>query len=385
MGSRRRFIKQVVAGCGAAALGKRAVDQFVLGDGNRPLEMGFRQDAAAPLDAYARPAAHAVARGGLVQCTLCPHLCVLGEDDRGYCRVRAVKDGALHTLGYGNLCSVALDPIEKKPLYHWLPRTPILSVATGGCNLRCLNCQNWEISQSRPSDVVQHTLFPEDLVALCAGRDVNALAFTYTEPLVTWEYVRDTASLARDRGIRSVLVTAGYVNEQPLRELCRVIDAVTLDVKAFRESFYRDVSGARLAPVLRTLEVLREEGVWVEVSFLMVPTLSDDIAEIGRFGRWVAAHLGPGTPVHILRFRPAHRLEHLPPTPVAAMERARAAALDAGLLFVYLGNVPGHDANHTRCPRDGRLLIERRGFEVTSSALVDGRCPCGEVVPGVFS
>ena len=181
-----------------------------------------------------------------------------------------------------------------------------------------------------------------------------------------------------------MLVTAGYLNPQPLRELARVVDAVTLDVKAFRDSFYREVSGGRLAPVLRALEVLHEEGVWIEVSFLMVPTLSDSPSEIAEFAAWVAAHLGKGTPFHILRFHPAHRLQHLPPTPVSAMEEARARSTDAGLSFVYLGNAPGSPWNHTRCPRDGRILIERQGFNVTQNLLVNGRCPCGEPIPGVF-
>jgi pyruvate formate lyase activating enzyme len=296
-----------------------------------------------------------------------------------------VKGGRLHTVAYGNLCSAQLDPIEKKPLYHFLPRTPILSVAMGGCNLRCLNCQNWEISQARPADVKRLELLPEDLVTLAAQRGIRALAFTYSEPLVSFEYVRDAAGLARARGIRTVLVTTGFVEEGPLRELARVVDAVTLDVKSFRERAYREIAGARLAPVLRTLEVLREEGVWVEASFLMVTGLTDGADEVGRFAAWLARALGPGTPFHLLRFFPEHRLKARPPTPLAALEAARARALDAGLRFVYVGNVPGSDANHTRCPRCGRTLVERTGFVVGRFEIAGGRCPCGEVIPGVFS
>jgi pyruvate formate lyase activating enzyme len=277
-----------------------------------------------------------------------------------------------------------VDPIEKKPLYHFLPRSPILSIATGGCNLRCLNCQNWEISQARPNEVQQGEGFPEQLVATAAERSIPSIAYTYSEPLIYYEYVRDTGALARRRGMKNVLVTAGYVNEAPLRELCKVVDAVTLDVKAFRDAFYREVSGARLRPVLRTLEVLREEGVWTEVSFLMVPTLSDDPEEIGRFAKWLAERLGADTPFHILRFHPAHRLTHLPPTPVEAMEEARQRAMDAGLHYVYLGNVPGHEAEHTRCPSCGRIVIERSGFHVMRFEIQGGRCPCGQRIAGVF-
>ncbi len=384
MDDRRRFLKRCLAGCGAAALGIAGLDDLLSG-GDDPLGLGFRNDAPGPLDSFSREAAWWSTQGRLVRCDLCPHRCVLGENDRGFCRTRVAKSGRLHTVAYGNLCSVQLDPIEKKPLYHYLPRAPILSVAMGGCNLRCLNCQNWEISQKRPAEVRRFDVFPADLVNLAATRAIPALAFTYSEPLVSYEYVRDAAALARERGIRTVLVTAGFVEEAPLRALARSIDAVTLDVKAFRDSFYREIAAGRLAPVLRTLEVLREESVWVEVSFLVVPGLSDDSLEVGRFAGWLARRIGPATPFHVLRFHPAHRLQDTPPTPLADVEAARSAALDAGLRFVYVGNVPGSDANHTRCPRCGRLLVERMGFVVTRFEIAGGRCPCGEPIPGVFA
>lgn len=381
---RRLFLRRTLAGCGAMAIGAGAFRDLALHLSEPGLGVGFRNDAPDKLDAFSRPADFQRTRGEFVQCSLCPHQCILGDNDRGFCRTRVVKNGHLHTVAYGNLCAMAVDPMEKKPLYHFLPQTPILSVAVGGCNLRCLNCQNWEISQARPADVATQAATPEQLVQAAGQQGIGALAYTYSEPLMAYEYVRDTAARARSARVKNVLVTAGYVNEEPLRQLCRVIDAVTLDVKAFRESFYRKVSGGRLRPVLRTLEVLREEKVWTEVSFLMVPSLSDDAVEIGEFASWVAGHLGAGVPFHILRFHPAHRLGHLPWTEVEAMEAARRRAMDAGLSFVYLGNVPGHDANHTRCPRDQRLLIERQGFHVTRNLISNGRCPCGEPIPGVF-
>jgi len=383
--NRRLFIKRCLAGCGTAYLGYGAFGEFVLGKIDRGVGLGFRNDAPATLGSFSRPAAFAVKSGDLVRCTLCPHECLLGENDRGFCRARVVKGGRLHTVAYGNLCSLMVDPIEKKPLYHFLPRSPILSVAMGGCNLRCLNCQNWEISQARPSEVARYEAFPEDLVTTTKGRGIGLLAYTYSEPLVSYEYVRDTAALAHEHGIRNVLVTAGYANPKPLRELGRVIDAVTLDLKAIDPTLFREISGGRATPVLRGLEILKEEKVWVEVSFLMVPTLSDSTKEIADFARWVARNLGDGTPLHILRFHPAHRLLHLPRTPVPRMEAAYARSRDAGLKYVYLGNVPGHDANHTRCPHDGRMLIQRRGYSVTRFDVEGGRCPCGEVIPGVFT
>lgn len=384
--SRRLFAKRVACGLGIGWLGYRGAGEFVSGRRDRELAFGFHGDAPSELDAFSRPAAYWEAEGGLARCTLCPHGCVLGDDDRGFCRVRVVKSGQMHTVGYGNLCSIALDPIEKKPLYHFLPQSPILSVAMGGCNLRCRNCQNWEISQARPEDVKRFEALPERLVELAVQKDVPSIAFTYTEPLVTFEYVRDAAQEAHRRGIRTVLVTAGFVEEKPLRELCRSIDAVTLDVKAFRDSFYRQVSSARLQPVLRTLEVLREEGVWIEVSFLMVPTLSSDPEEVGAFSRWVAARLGPETPMHILRFHPAHRLTHLPPTPIPALQAAHEAARRAGLHHVYVGNAPGSGGGRTSCPGCGAALIERDGFRVVTNHVRDGACPsCSRRLSGVFS
>ena len=384
--SRRLFMKRVACGLGIGWLGYQGLEEFAWGRRDRTLAIGFHNDAPAELDRFSRPAQFFSTRAGVVRCELCPHQCELGDDDRGFCRVRVVKKGRLHTLGYGNLCAMNVDPIEKKPLYHFLPQTPIVSVAMGGCNLRCRNCQNWEISQSRPEDVQRFEAFPERVVALAIERGAPSIAYTYTEPLVTWEYVRDTAQEARRRGIKNVLVTAGFVNEAPLRELSRVIDAVTLDVKAFRDRFYREVSGGRLNPVLRALQVLREEGVWIEVSFLMVPTLSDQAQEVGAFCRWVVEHLGEQTPMHILRFHPAHRLALLPPTPLDALLAARAAARSAGLVHVYLGNVPGADAARTVCPYDGQVLLEREGFRVLNNRLKDGACPsCGRKLAGVFS
>jgi pyruvate formate lyase activating enzyme len=386
MSSRRLFMKRVACGLGMGWLGYEGAQEFVLGRRERALSIGFHDDAPFVLDRFSRPAEFYRVDAGVVRCELCPHQCELGNNDRGFCRVRVVKQGRLYTVGYGNLCSIAVDPIEKKPLYHFLPHSPIVSVAMGGCNLRCRNCQNWEISQARPEDVQRFEALPETVVALAIERRAPSIAYTYTEPLVTWEYVRDTAQHARAQGIKNVLVTAGFVNEKPLRALCRVIDAVTLDVKAFRDDFYREVSGARIDPVLRALRIFREEGVWVEVSFLMVPTLSDSAKEVGDFSRWMVTQLGCETPLHILRFHPAHRLGRLPPTPLPALTAAREAARSAGLSHVYLGNVPGANAGRTVCPNDGEVLIEREGFRVLSNRLKDGACPvCGRKIAGVFS
>ncbi len=386
MTSRRRFLKRTASVLGLGWMGHEGFEQFVLGQRETTGASVFRGDAPERLDEFSRVAEHAVARGDVVECQLCPHGCVLAEGDRGFCRTRVVKDGVLHTLAYGNLCAFAVDPVEKKPLYHFLPETPIVSVAMGGCNLRCPNCQNWQISQARPEDVKRHGMTPETLVSLTQRRGAPSIAYTYTEPMVCFEYVRDTARLARDAGLKNVLVTAGYVNEGPLRELAKYVDAVQLDVKAFDDGSYRRMAKGRLGPVLRTLSSLREDGVWLEVSFLMVSELSDEPAEVEAFARWVVSNLGADVPLHLLRFHPAHRLTHLPPTPVASLQQAWERARSAGLRYVYLGNLPGLGGGETRCPKDGELLVERRGYQVVSNRLLGGACPvCGTRIAGVFS
>lgn len=382
---RRRFMKKaVIGGCGLI-WGAYTLGDLLSEGPAGGLRVGFRNDAPETLWDWSREAAWYKNEGRLVKCVLCPHECILGENDRGFCRTRVVKAGRLYTLAYGNPCAVHIDPIEKKPFFHFLPGTPVFSLATAGCNLRCLNCQNWQISQARPEDTENHDLFPEPLVRITAERQIPSIAYTYSEPIVFFEYVRDAAALARERGIRNVLVTAGYISEQPLRDLCRFVDAVTLDLKGFNERLYKKLTGGRLHPVLRCLEVLREEGVWIEVSRLVVPAHSDDLRDIRALCRWVEDHLGSGTPLHFLRFHPAHRLERLPPTSVDVMEQARQIAIETGLQYVYVGNVPEHPAQDTVCPRCGRHVITRNGFRIKLNLLQQGRCPCGERIPGVWT
>ena len=382
---RRRFIKRGAMGACGLALGVyTARDLARAGTGSPRPGMGFFQDAPDELWQWAREAAWYDQQKGMVHCRLCPHECVLAEGDRGFCRSRAVVDGQLHTLVYGNPCAIHVDPVEKKPLYHFLPGSSILSIATAGCNLRCLNCQNWAISQAKPEETDNGELPPSTLVEYSRGNDVPAIAYTYSEPIIFYEYVRDTAALAREGGVRNVLVTAGYILEPPLRALCQVVDAANVDLKAFNDEFYREVTGSRLKPVLRCLEVMREEGVWVEVTRLIVPTHSDDIEDIRRMCAWIARSLGPDTPLHIARFHPAYRLQGLPPTPVETLDQARKVAAEEGLHYVYVGNMPGPDGQDTICPYCRQPVIERRGHTILSNRLEGTRCPCGEEIPGVW-
>jgi pyruvate formate lyase activating enzyme len=366
-------------------MGFASAREFGTGGSVARIGVGFPGGAPKTLGPASHPAAYWEKHGDVATCLLCPHQCLLGEGDRGFCRVRVVKQGAMHTVAYGNLCSLNLDPIEKKPLYHFLPQSSIVSVAMGGCNLRCPNCQNWQISQANPEDVERLLLSPAELARLTAERGVPSVAFTYSEPIVAYEYVRDACTAAHSAGRRTALVTAGYIHERPLRELCASVDAVALDVKSFRDAFYREFNEARLDPVLRALEVFREEGVWVEVSYLMVTGRSDDPKQVEEFARWLCQHLGEHTPLHLLRFHPAHLLTHAAPTPLANLTEAATRAKQAGLHYVYMGNVPGAEGSNTLCPHDGELLVERRGFHVVRNRLDGGCCPrCGGRIAGVF-
>jgi pyruvate formate lyase activating enzyme len=325
---------------------------------------------------------------GRVVCELCPHGCVIPEGGAGDCRVRVNIDGRLRATTYGRPSAIHVDPMEKKPLFHFHPATAVLSIGTAGCNLHCRNCQNWQLSQRGGEEMeVTYRVSPEELAALAETESCRAVAYTYNDPVVFFEYVYDSAVAARARGLKNVLVTAGYINREPLRRLCRVIDATNTDLKGFDERFYRDNCGASLKPVLESLVAFREEGVWQEVTHLVIPGVNDDLAMIRRMVRWHRDALGSETPLHFSRFQPMYRLQNLPPTPVETLMRAREEALDVGLQYVYIGNLFGHPAESTRCPRDGTVLIRRNGMRVLDNRLTaEGRCPtCGDRIPGVWT
>jgi pyruvate formate lyase activating enzyme len=387
-GSRRKFIKRcMMGGCGLA-LGAYAIRDLFVEGVDAGLRVGFRNDAPSRLWKWSKEAQWYTAVGSKsalkIHCHLCPHECILGEQDRGFCRTRVVKEGRLYSMAYGNPCAVHIDPVEKKPLFHFLPGSQILSVATAGCNLRCLNCQNWQISQYKPEQTTNYDLLPSQLVQQTLRREIPSIAYTYSEPIIFYEYVYDSALLGKEQGLRNVLVTAGYILPDPLRKLCKVIDAANVDLKCFSNEFYKKVSGATLAPVLKALKIMREEGVWIEVTNLIVPTLSDDFNDIRSLVKWIFDNLGPETPLHFSRFHPAYRLRGLPLTPVDVLKRAREIALEVGLRFVYIGNVPTHDGENTVCPKCGKIVIRRRGYNVWSNDLRKGVCSCGELIPGVW-
>lgn len=311
-----------------------------------------------------------------VQCELCPKSCVIAPGQSGECRIRVNLDGKLLAVTYGYPCAVHVDPVEKKPLYHFLPGSRIFSLATVGCNLHCINCQNWEISQENPENEPARHMPPGNVSGLARQHGCASVAYTYTDPVVFYEYTLDTCIRARDEGLRNALVTAGYINTKPLKELCRYVDAANVDLKAFSDSFYRDICGATLQPVLNALVTMKGAGVLLEVTNLVIPTLNDKDGQIRDLCRWVVANLGRETPLHFSRFFPRYKLERLPPTPAETLDRAREIARAEGLFHVYVGNILRPDGGNTLCHSCGRLLIERRRYAILANDLTcEGRCP----------
>jgi pyruvate formate lyase activating enzyme len=321
-----------------------------------------------------------------VECQLCPQKCTVADAERGTCGVRENRAGTYYTLVHSLACSVHADPIEKKPFFHVLPGERALSYATAGCNVECKFCQNWEISQFRPEQVRAYYLPPDALVDLSKKARAKLTAATYSEPVVFWEYVRDAARAARQAGLRPTVVSNGYIQEQPLREVLPLLTAVKVDLKSFRESFYQQQLRGHLEPVLKALQVIVEHKVWLEIVVLLIPTLNDSEEELRDLCKWVRSKLGAHVPVHFTRFHPTYRLTDLPPTPVKTLERAWDIGKQQGLDFVYLGNVPGHGKESTYCPGCGTLLIRRLGFQVLENLLNHDSCPkCNQKVPGVWS
>ena len=320
-----------------------------------------------------------------LKCPICPKGCMLKPGDPGDCRVRENRDGQIRCTTYAAPCALNRDPIEKKPLYHVLPASSILSIATAGCNLHCKQCQNWQISQTAQLPA-QTKWEPEQIAQLALEKNCPSIAYTYTEPLVSYEYTYDCCKAAAAVGLKNVLVTAAYINPEPLEKICRYVDAANVDLKAFSDAFYRDICGAHLQPVLDALVTMKNCGVFLEITNLIIPTLNDSEDETRRLCDWVLHHLGPQTPLHFSRFYPQHQLKHLPPTPADTLLRAREIALEAGLEYVYLGNLSADEGENTDCPACGTRLLTRRGFHVLENHLLQGCCPnCNAPIPGIWN
>jgi pyruvate formate lyase activating enzyme len=323
--------------------------------------------------------------GNRVLCELCFRRCVIPLGKRGACRVRENITGLLYSLVHSRPSAVMVDPIEKEPQLHHRPGTNILCVGTVGCNFRCKQCHNWTLSQASPTDRRVLDLPPAQLVQLAAERRVTAISFTYNDPIVLFEYVYDTAVLAQEAGVGLIWHSNGAIAEEPLRKLLPYTTAVTIDLKGFCPEVYRETFSGDLSYVLRTLQTIREAGVHLEIVNLVIPTINDYMEGIRAMSEWIVEHLGPDVPLHFSRFHPAHKLTHLPPTPVSTLEEAHRTAREAGIRFVTIGNVPGHRHNSTFCPDTGERLIHRIHFTVLYNKIVDGRSPfSGHPVPGIW-
>ncbi len=347
----------------------------------------FKGDAPARLWKYSKEGMfYQKSYGNRVACLICPNHCELSMGDRSVCRSKVNLGGRLYSIAYGNPCSAVVDPVEKKPLFHFRPRSKAFSIAEAGCNMRCLNCQNWEISQSRPEDVRFSELFPPEAVKAARATGSASIAYTFSEPISFYEYMFDTARLARQEGIKNLMITNGYINSEPLNKLCTVLDGANVNLKSLSDDIYRRLNGGRLDPVLSTLRTLHEKGVHLEITNLLVPGYTDHEDMAKRMCSWILKNVGPDHPLHFLRFFPQYKLDRLPPTPISTLNRFRDIALKEGIRYVYAGNVPGHEANNTFCHSCGRLLIERKGYFTGIYNLEGNRCRfCRQVIPGVWT
>lgn len=325
---------------------------------------------------------------GRIQCTVCPNHCRLAEGQRGACFVRMNQGGRVVLTTYGRSSGFCVDPLEKKPLYHFLPGTPVLSFGTAGCNLACQFCQNWDISKSREMDILADSASPEDIADAAVRLGCPSVAFTYNDPVIFMEYAMDIARACRARGVRAVAVTAGYICAAPRRVFFAEMDAANVDLKGFTDTFYQQRCGARLDSVLETLVYLKQETtLWLELTTLLIPGENDSDAELHAMTRWVLNELGPDVPHHFTAFHPDYKMRNLPPTPTATLSRAREIAMGNGLRYVYTGNVRDESGGSTYCPACGARVIGRDGYEITAWALTDeGACQaCGMRIPGVFA
>ena len=319
-----------------------------------------------------------------VRCRLCPNKCVISQGNRGLCRVRENKDGKLYAMSYAKVCALHIDPIEKKPFFHYKPGGRAYSIATAGCCLRCKYCQNWQISQFPPEKLNYKYLPPTQVVNEAKKHYTPIIAYTYSEPVVFYEFMKDTAIIARQNNIDNVVITSGYINPEPLSELCRYIDAIKVDLKGFSREFYRKICGGELENVLEAMRVIKENKIWLEIVNLVIPTLNEGRTEFKKMADWIMDNLGPDVPVHFSRFHPDYKLRNLPATPIKTLEKAIKIADDTGLKYVYIGNVAGHKRETTYCPKCKTALIIRSGYSVKLN-MKKNLCPvCGYKISGVF-
>lgn len=371
--SRRKFFKQEAQACAACS-------GYVLLSGNASPRQIDRNNLTEARYYEKLP-------NRKIRCLLCPRECVIDDQETGYCGVRENLGGTYYTLVYGKPCTAHVDPVEKKPLFHFLPGTDAFSIATVGCNVLCKFCQNWQISQARPDQVPSMDLPPEKVADIAQKNHCASIAYTYSEPVIFSEYMHDSAQAGHGKNVKSVMISNGFINPEPMKDLCGVLDAVKVDLKAFTQDFYKKMVNGELQPVLDTLVLVKKQEVWLEIVYLIIPTLNDNPEELRQMCTWIKNELGPDVPIHFSRFYPQYRLKNLPSTPIRTLVTAREIALDSGLNFVYIGNVPGHEGENTFCPNCHELLIRRVGYTIVSKTISKtGTCGnCGHPIAGIWT
>jgi pyruvate formate lyase activating enzyme len=380
METRREFIRKIAKGMCAACIGSQMM----------PLKAnvlkGFLGEACAGTLSDHEAMYYVKGNNSRVDCQLCPWTCRVVDGARGRCGVRENRGGSYYTLVYGKPCTIHTDPIEKKPLFHYLPGTNAFSLATAGCNLGCEFCQNWEISQSEPEKIDNIDLPPAEVARRAKESGAPTIAYTYSEPVIFYEYMLDSANAANELGIGSVMISNGFIKKEPMKKLCRSLRAVKIDFKAFNDTFYENVCRGQMRPVQDTMVLLKETGVWLEIVVLLVPTLNDSPQEIKEMCGWVKTNLGPDVPVHFSRFYPTYKMVNIPPTPIRTVETAREIALETGLHYPYVGNLAGHAGENTYCPQCKEMLIKRVGYHIAFNKIAGGACPfCSHPIAGVWS
>lgn len=360
--SRRNFLKK----CSLIALSGTVLPKLV--------KFGDAQEAQIGLIKPQKALYYETLSKKKVKCLLCPRRCIITKGNRGFCRVRENRNGEYYTLVHSNPCAVHIDPIEKKPLFHFLPSTTALSLATAGCNFTCKNCQNWDISQANPDDTINFEISPEMMVNLALKYTTPTIAYTYTEPTVFFEYMLETAKIAKKKGVLNIYHSNGFINQKPLLELIPYLDGANIDLKAFSNEFYQNITGGTLYPVLETLKTLKKQGVWLEITNLVIPTKNDSESMIKELCQWVKENLGNDVPIHLSRFYPQYKLQNLPPTPIETLNNASEIARNIGLHYVYIGNVPGVPEENTYCPNCNKIVIERKGYNITAINLKKSKC-----------
>ncbi len=381
--SRRQFLKVAGGGCAlglAVFFGCSPIAEEVT-----PPEDG----AATQQHGFVRPVRAGwfskVGQAG-VKCELCPRECQLMDGERGACRVRENREGVLYTLAFGNPALAQEDPVERKPFFHVLPGSRALSISTAGCNLDCKFCEVWDMALVAPEEIHTYDMPPEKVVAHAQASGVRSVSYAFGEPVIFYEYMMKTATLAKEAGLLNLIHTAGYIQPEPLLELCGKLDGANVDLKSFEPEFYREVVGGELKPVLKTLMLLREAGVHLEITYLVIPTLNDDLNKVNEMCKWVIKELGADVPLHFARFYPLYKLSALPRTPVSTLDQVRNTALEAGLKFVYVAKVSGHAGENTYCPGCAKTIIKRLGFVIEELHLKNGACSnCGTPIPGRWS